>query len=90
MKLNPLQQKISYATLIILWLLIAFNYIFPFSITGLQQALYWTGIVMAAVHMAEVFIFYKKLKPETSKAVGVVMLFLFGIAYASSLDEIAK
>ena len=45
---------------------------------------------MALTHLAEVFIFYKKLKPETHKAVGIVMLFLFGIVYASGLDDSGK
>ena len=85
MKLTPTQQKISYPLLVILWLAIGYNFICPFSNVTLQQTLYWGGIGMVAVHGAEVFIFYAKLKPETNKIIGVLMLFFFGIVYASGL-----
>ena len=90
MKLDPLQRNISYAILVVLWSLIALNIAKPCSIAWLQQSLFWTGLLMSVVHTAEVFVFYKKLKPQTNKLVGIIMLYLFGIVYASGLDESAK
>jgi uncharacterized protein YhhL (DUF1145 family) len=85
MKLTDTQRKISYVILSVTWLAIAINYVAPFSVGWVQTALFWTGIGMGAAHLIEVGIFWKKLPPESNKAVGAVMLFLFGIVYASSL-----
>ena len=85
MTLSPVQRKISYVLLSVLWPLIMYNFACPFSSTALQQSLYWMGIAMSLVHFVEVFMFYSKLKPETNKVAGVLMLFFFGIVYASGL-----
>jgi len=87
MNLTPEQRKVSYIILSITWLAIAINFLFPFPIAMLSTALYWTGIVMAAAHLVEVLIFSPKLKFVENKALGVMLIFLFGIVYASSLGE---
>jgi uncharacterized protein YhhL (DUF1145 family) len=85
MSLSPVQRKVSYVSLVLLWALVIYNFICPFTNTILQLSLYWGGIAIIVVHFIEVFIFYSKLKAETPKVQGVLMLFFFGIVYASGL-----
>ena len=87
MHLSATQRRLSFTILTIIWLAIAINYLIPVPPAWLSTTLYWLGIGMGAVHLIEVFIFFNKLEDNTNKLIGVLMLFLFGIIYASSLDE---
>lgn len=87
LELSETQRKISYALLVVLWPVMIFNFVVPFESHWLQQALFWTGIGISVTHVAEVFLFYPRLPETTNKAVGVVLIFLFGVVYGSSLPK---
>ena len=40
LELSPLQRKISYALLAVLWPMMLYNFAFPYQVAWLQQALY--------------------------------------------------
>lgn len=87
LELSPLQRKISYALLAVLWPMMLYNFAFPYQVAWLQQALYWTGIAIIVTHAVEVFLFLPKLPASTNKLLGIVMIFFFGIVYASGFPK---
>jgi uncharacterized protein YhhL (DUF1145 family) len=87
MELTESQRKASYAILTVLWIAIAINFVAPFGIGWLQTGLFWTGIILAISHAVEIGLFLPKLPQSVNKVQGALLIFLYGIVYASSFDQ---